>query len=60
VRKVSENLQINTSKDKLSNNRIRSHGHVLRTNKERITKKVLNMTKLKCPRGTKIKMGRTD
>jgi hypothetical protein len=39
-------------KGKLINNRIRWYGYILRINKERISKKVLNMkVKGKCPRG---------
>jgi hypothetical protein len=52
MKKISENLKINTLEGKLTNNRIRWYECVLRINEERFPKKVLNMkVKGKCPRG---------
>jgi hypothetical protein len=44
--------KFNILEDKLVHNRIRPHGHILRMNEEKITKKILNMElKGRCPRG---------
>jgi hypothetical protein len=46
------NLNIKTLKGKLTNNRIKWYGHVLRMNEQRIPKKVFNMkVKGKYPNG---------
>jgi hypothetical protein len=46
------NLKLNALEGILSNNIISYYGQILRTNKERIPKKVLNIkVKGKCPRG---------
>jgi hypothetical protein len=55
--KIRGNLKINTLEGKLKYNRIRQYEHILRMNKEKIPKKVLNMKVLK--RETKIKKGTT-
>lgn len=38
--KIKEQLKINTLESKLTNNRIRLYEHILRTNKDKIAKKV--------------------
>jgi hypothetical protein len=49
--KVWVYLKTRTMEDKLINKKIRSHGHILKINKERILKKILKMEiKRKCPR----------
>jgi hypothetical protein len=51
-KKIKENVQLNSLDNKLTHNRMRWCGHVLRMNEERIPKKVLNMNMTgKHPRG---------
>jgi hypothetical protein len=46
MKKTEENLKISTLEGKLTTNRIRWYGHILRMDEERIPKKVL-ITKIK-------------
>jgi hypothetical protein len=50
-KKISENLKSNTLKDKLTNNRMRWYGHILRMNEERISNVLNKKVKGKLPRG---------
>jgi hypothetical protein len=43
MEKIKDNLNFNTLEDKLTNNRMRLYGHILRMNEERILNYVLNM-----------------